>query len=86
MMLPLMDQGKLTSCLIDRHIHKMGPFSQDSIRYLLYCICEGLRALHAMSILHRDIKSDNVFISSDGDVTLADLGLSVFLTVETQKR
>ena len=86
MVLPLMDCGKLTSCLIDRHINRMGPFSQKSIKYLLYCICVGLNALHQMEILHRDIKSDNVFISSTGKVTLADLGLSVFLTQETTHR
>jgi len=80
MVLPLMDQGKLTTVLIDRHLHRMGPFSVDSIRYILYCLCKGLHALHMNSILHRDIKSDNVFIKSDGGVKLADLGLSVFLT------
>ena len=86
MVLPLMDCGKLTTCLIDRHIHRMGPFSQKAIKYLLYCLCVGLKALHVMNILHRDIKSDNIFISSDGSVKLADLGLSVFLTQETTHR
>ena len=46
----------------------------------------GVNALHKMNILHRDIKSDNVFISSEGDVTLADLGLSVFLSQENTHR
>ena len=64
----------------------MGPFSVDSIRYLLYCLVKGLQALHMNSILHRDIKSDNVFIKSDGGVKLADLGLSVFLTQEERTR
>ena len=86
MMLPLMDCGKLTSCLVDRFALRMGPFSQRSIKYLLYCICMGVNALHKMNILHRDIKSDNVFISSEGDVTLADLGLSVFLSQESSHR
>mmetsp|Transcript_7764 Transcript_7764/g.9350 ORF Transcript_7764/g.9350 Transcript_7764/m.9350 type:complete len:87 (-) Transcript_7764:428-688(-) len=86
MVLPLMDCGKLTTCLIERHIHRMGPFSQDSIKYLLFCLCTGLKALHQLNILHRDIKSDNVFINSEGSVKLADLGLSVFLTQEATHR
>lgn len=49
-------------------------------------MCQGLLAFHRRNILHRDIKSDNVFISHNGDVKLADLGFSVFLTEEKTTR
>ena len=42
----------------------------------------GLADMHAESILHRDIKSDNILCSSNGDIKIADLGLSAFLSEE----
>ena len=37
---------------------------------------EGLVALHAEKIVHRDIKCANVFLSSGGGVKLGDLNVS----------
>ena len=84
--LPYMDAGKLTDICINRLKLKMNLLSEESCKYLVYRICRGVRALHQRNILHRDIKSDNVFISRDGDIKLADLGFSVFLSEEFQER
>ena len=45
-------------------------------------VARGLADMHDQGILHRDIKSDNVLCRSDGDIKLADLDISVFLTEE----
>ena len=42
----------------------------------------GLRTLHALDIIHRDLKSANVFIGSDGSVKLGDLNVSKVLKNE----
>ena len=37
---------------------------------------KGLKALHDKSILHRDLKSANIFTYSDGTVKIGDLNVS----------
>ena len=39
-------------------------------------ITRGLKALHDMKILHRDLKSANVFLYNDGSAKLGDLNVS----------
>ncbi len=40
---------------------------------------EGLAALHAMGILHRDIKPGNLLLTADHEVKLSDFGLALHL-------
>lgn len=46
------------------------------MQYLLD-ICEALKYLHARDIIHRDIKSPNIFITSHNEAKLGDFGLCV---------
>eukprot|EP00035_Acanthoeca_spectabilis_P014184 m.270077 g.270077 ORF g.270077 m.270077 type:complete len:1646 (+) comp16073_c0_seq5:117-5054(+) len=39
-------------------------------------IADGMEALHKMKLLHRDLKSGNVFINDTGEVVVGDFGLS----------
>lgn len=39
----------------------------------------GLNYLHERKVLHRDIKSQNIFIDSEGAIKLADFGISKML-------
>ena len=54
-------------------------FNADFIKYTLYAVAKGLKDMHKNNVLHRDIKSDNILFRADGDIKIADLGLSVFL-------
>lgn len=45
---------------------------------------EGIAALHAADLLHRDIKPDNLLIDAQGQVKVIDLGLAVALRGQTR--
>ena len=64
---------------------------QDKIKDLMWQIMCGLDFLHSHRIVHRDIKPQNILLSNDGTLKLADFGLAriydfnVLLTSEVRQ-
>jgi len=45
---------------------------------ILIQVVKGLKSLHELRILHRDMKSANIFLYKDGTAKLGDLNVSKF--------
>ena len=57
-------------------LRMFGPLSPEQALVILEPVLEGLAAAHAAGFVHRDVKPENVLISDDGRVKVADFGLA----------
>ena len=60
-----------------------GKFREPDFIPILAQILNGLHYLHQRSILHRDIKLDNILLNSRGQVKICDFGVSRRVTPKT---
>lgn len=58
------------------HLRKRIRFTEDIILFYASQILEGLIYLHSMNIMYRDLKPENVLIDEEGNIVLADFGIS----------
>ncbi|KDQ11914.1 hypothetical protein BOTBODRAFT_113820 [Botryobasidium botryosum FD-172 SS1] len=75
-----MDGGALTEILTGYYM------SEGLIAAVSREVCQGLEYLHRHDIIHRDIKSDSVFVSQRGDIKLAGFGFCAKLSPERARR
>ncbi|CAE7938502.1 NEK5, partial [Symbiodinium sp. KB8] len=60
------------------------PVPEETIWGVFIQIALGLHDLHAARILHRDMKSANVFMKSTAEVKIGDLGVARLLGTQSQ--
>ncbi|KAK3870155.1 hypothetical protein Pcinc_024585 [Petrolisthes cinctipes] len=66
--------------------HIIGPLQERQIGYMCRETLRGLEYLHRMGKMHRDIKGANILLTENGDVKLADFGVSAQITATISKR
>lgn len=74
------DAGKLiviesyiTGETLQHQLDTQGVFASDKARSICIQLCNIVGRLHAMNIIHRDIKPDNIILGDDGILKLLDL-------------
>jgi NIMA (never in mitosis gene a)-related kinase len=56
--------------------------TEDFIWKVFIQVVKGLKSMHDLNIMHRDLKSANVFLNSDDTVKLGDMNVSKVATKE----
>ncbi|KAI8883978.1 Pkinase-domain-containing protein [Backusella circina FSU 941] len=75
-----MEGGSLTDVVTNNMM------MEGQIAAVCYEVLEGLQHLHSKGVIHRDIKSDNILLSLDGDIKLTDFGFCAQLNDTQAKR
>lgn len=70
LVMELIEGGTLRELLNER-----GPMPPHAVAAVLRPVLGGLAAAHRAGLVHRDVKPENVLISDDGEVKIADFGL-----------
>ena len=70
------DDGDLSS-KIKNMLKKHLKFEENTIWSILIQILEGLNYLHKSRVIHRDLKSANIFLTKKGIVKIGDLNVSI---------
>ena len=58
------------------YISSKGRLGEDEARIIYAQVIEGVEYLHRLNISHRDLKPENLLFDYEGNVKIADFGLS----------
>jgi len=78
-----MDGGSLGDIL---DFHSLFKLTEIQIRFVVWNVLKGVKYLHSLHRIHRDIKSDNILLSKDGGIKICDFGFVAQLTKSRAKR
>ncbi|KAF6200249.1 hypothetical protein GE061_006552 [Apolygus lucorum] len=63
------------------YVLRKGEIKESVARVWLYQLCLAIQYLHVLEIAHRDIKCENILISTNYNIKLADFGFARFVTL-----
>jgi TolB-like protein/predicted Ser/Thr protein kinase len=71
------DGRSLAQCIDD------GPLAIEEVVRIARGVATGMAAAHAVGVLHRDLKPDNVLIARSGRIAITDFGIAIASTSPT---
>ena len=74
--------GTLWDTIEFQRTGRRGFFPAEFVSAWLAQLCSAVHYMHEWRVLHRDISTDNIFLSFYGEILLGDLGLSRQLATE----
>jgi serine/threonine protein kinase len=60
---------------LGQRIERAGPIPEPEAIRIMAQVAQALHRAHKQGLIHRDIKPDNIMVTTDGQVKVADLGL-----------
>ncbi len=57
-------------------LDRCGSFTHDRSRFYAAEVVEGIEALHAAGVIHRNLKPEHILIDKDGHLVLCGFGKS----------
>ena len=82
MVMNLAERGSALDALTYRLNHKeskVGHYDDATIATILHGALSGLAYLHHDGMMHRDVKAANILLGANGNVMLADFGISTWI-------
>lgn len=58
------------------YVRRRRKLKEDLAKHVFRQLILGLMYVHSKKVLHRDIKLDNILLTSEGDVKICDFGVS----------
>jgi len=84
LVMDFMENGSLTE-ILNQYSNGVQMQERD-ITFVCREVLIGLKYIHELQIIHRDIKSDNILVSRKGEIKITDFGFSARLDPGHQKR
>lgn len=66
------------------YVRRRRKLKEDLAKHVFRQLIQGLMYVNSKRVLHRDIKLDNILLTSEGDVKICDFGVSKLVQSKNQ--